>query len=118
MSARGNGSMTRGSSDRRDRPDRVVGFLEAAHLVSPTDRRVADLIEQANASGDTEGLLNQIEALVTQRLPPGVRLATAEEVEAPQREVRRLIRGAAKPLVARGWHRTETRLLFDAPNGY
>jgi len=110
--------MTRESNSRRGRPDRVVGFSEVSHLVSATDPQVAQLIEQANASGDIEGLVEQLEALLIQRLPPGVRLATDEEIKAPQREVRRLIREAAKPLVARGWHRTETRLLFDAPNGY
>jgi len=110
--------MTGRSNRRRSRPDRVIGFHEVRHLVSATDPEVARLIEEANASGDVGGLVDQIEALVTRRLPPGVRLATDEEIEVPEREIRRFIRAAAKPIAARGWHRTETRLVFDAPNGY
>jgi hypothetical protein len=96
----------------------VVSFTDVMRHVNPADPELVQLIEQANASGDTEGLVEQLEAFATRRLPPGVRLATDDEIEAPRREVRRLIRAAAKPLVARGWHRTETRLLFDAPTGY
>jgi hypothetical protein len=110
--------MTRESRGRGGRPERVVSFTDVMHHVSPSDPEVVQLIEQANASGDIDGLVDQLEAFATRRLPPGVRLATDDEIEAPRREVRRLIRQAAKPLVARGWHRTETRLLFDAPNGY
>jgi hypothetical protein len=110
--------MTRDSRGRRGRPNGVVSFTAVMQRVSPSDPELVQLIEQANASGDMDGLVEQLEAFAIRRLPPGVRLATDDEIEAPRREVRRLIRAAAKPLVARGWHRTETRLLFDAPNGY
>ncbi len=97
---------------------KIAGFDEVSHLVSGSDPEVARLIEAANAIGDMDWLAAQIEALVVQRLPRGVRLATPEEIEAPQREVRRFIRQAAKPLVARGWHGTGTRFVFDAPSGH
>jgi hypothetical protein len=110
--------MTRDSRGRRGRPNGVVSFTDVMKHVSPSDPEVVRLTEQANASRDMDGLVEQLEAFAARRLPPGVRLATDDEIEAPRREVRRLIRAAAKPLVARGWHRTETRLLFDAPTGY
>ena len=93
-------------------------MTEAMDLVSPSDPEVARLIEQANASGDTDGLAEQIEALVIRRLPPGVRLATSEEVEGPPRELRRLLQIATKPLLARGWRRTGNRVVFEAPSGH
>jgi hypothetical protein len=105
-------------SDEHMVAPRVVGVTEAMDLVSPSDPEVAWLIEQANASGEMEGLAERLEALAIRRLPPGARLATTEEIEGPPRELRRLFQIATKPLLARGWRRTGNRVVFDSPSGH
>jgi hypothetical protein len=88
-----------------------------APLIDPEDPEVGQVLEQTAARVDIEAVAEQLEAL-TQRLSPDTRPASEAEIAATQREVRRLLRIATKPLGARGWLRTGTRLIFDSPNGY
>jgi hypothetical protein len=108
----------RKDSSPEDDSTRIVGLTDVAHLISPSDPKVAQLIEQANETGDMEWLAEHMQALLVQRLPPGVRLATDDEIEDPPRELRQSYLLATKPLLRRGWRRTGNRMVFDAPSGH